>query len=565
MILFATYLGSLFGLQVLIWRVTQIRAYRFLLTCGAVVVAAGMTVAVLAIVMSLLRPSDANHWVVRGGSPCGLTTFIVLPTIAAITISLRRGTSSHIDSAVKYSKLGRAGTRAVGEFKSTCSELVEVLGRLELLRQQPTDMSSIATEVRDQAICELERESEGLLQQIGAVLETGGLELIAELDRAAKETLVAPPASPSAFNRAASAAADAYSRIRAAASQRVQHGVFNLAEAVLELRLDLAHLRAVTRDRGGSIQMQPVVSRRIAVEIAKRPQATEDLRRSIGKDLLSREAMLDKAVAGFCSGASPELVRDLENSVNRLSLPAGAARCAESEDCLHQFKLDLRGRIQRHTSVRESKGDPAQQRIGWIVVGSFALLVGLVVSLIAFLDKSDGSKQRASDSSSAIVRGDQASRNEASQRSRPPVPIRPDRGSIGEAGAMGASVDSTERSDSAREKAAVDLAFPKVVVDASVWMKGQTIVAHGFEILPRRPSFTNLQTVGQLPKCRPPVVNLFFGRAGRCIRAVIRTSSGDADIDRTLEHGLYFWRATGKQIDELGDRGVVSMTFELLW
>jgi hypothetical protein len=48
------------------------------------------------------------------------------------------------------------------------------------------------------------------------------------------------------------------------------------------------------------------------------------------------------------------------------------------------------------------------------------------------------------------------------------------------------------------------------------------------------------------------------------VKAIIRRSSGDRDIDFTIETSLYFWRATGKQIDALEGKNTVNVSLELL-
>ncbi|MFM9181641.1 MAG: hypothetical protein ACKOV8_10440, partial [Phycisphaerales bacterium] len=103
-----------------------------------------------------------------------------------------------------------------------------------------------------------------------------------------------------------------------------------------------------------------------------------------------------------------------------------------------------------------------------------------------------------------------------------------------------------------------------VKVDPRLWKNGRLIAARGIQLKPRQPQFTNLQQVSQLPSCRAPVVQLFFDRTGKCVKAIIRRSSGDRDIDFTIETSLYFWRATGKQIDEIEGKGTVNVSLELL-
>jgi hypothetical protein len=59
-------------------------------------------------------------------------------------------------------------------------------------------------------------------------------------------------------------------------------------------------------------------------------------------------------------------------------------------------------------------------------------------------------------------------------------------------------------------------------------------------------------------------VTLFFDRTGKCTNAIFNRSSGDPDIDSAIRNALYFWRASGKQIDAVEPGKTVNVTLELL-
>jgi hypothetical protein len=136
-------------------------------------------------------------------------------------------------------------------------------------------------------------------------------------------------------------------------------------------------------------------------------------------------------------------------------------------------------------------------------------------------------------------------------------------GEMGKAGGSGASpVPGTGGEGALSDLESAPTSTVKV--DPRLWKNGRLIAARGIQLKPRQPQFTNLQQVSQLPSCRAPVVQLFFDRTGKCVKAIIRRSSGDRDIDFTIETSLYFWRATGKQIDALEGKNTVNVSLELL-
>ena len=101
-------------------------------------------------------------------------------------------------------------------------------------------------------------------------------------------------------------------------------------------------------------------------------------------------------------------------------------------------------------------------------------------------------------------------------------------------------------------------------VDPKLWKNGRLVAAQGITLKPREPRFTTLQTVSQLPNCRPPVVSLTFDRTGSCIDVFFNLPTGDPEIDGVIKNSLFFWRAAGKKIDSLKEGEKVRVTLRLL-
>ena len=101
-------------------------------------------------------------------------------------------------------------------------------------------------------------------------------------------------------------------------------------------------------------------------------------------------------------------------------------------------------------------------------------------------------------------------------------------------------------------------------VDPKLWKNGRLVAAQGITLKPREPRFTTLQTVSQLPSCRPPVVSLTFDRTGSCVDVFFNLPTGDPEIDGVIKNSLFFWRAAGKKIDSLKEGEKVRVTLRLL-
>ena len=136
-------------------------------------------------------------------------------------------------------------------------------------------------------------------------------------------------------------------------------------------------------------------------------------------------------------------------------------------------------------------------------------------------------------------------------------------GERGKAGGSGASpVPGTGGTGALSDLESAPTSVTKV--DPRLWKNGRLVAARGIQLKPRTPQFTTLQMVSQLPSCRPPVVTLFFDRTGKCTKTIFNRSSGDPDIDSVIQNSLYFWRASGKQIDAIEPGKTVNVTLELL-
>lgn len=103
-----------------------------------------------------------------------------------------------------------------------------------------------------------------------------------------------------------------------------------------------------------------------------------------------------------------------------------------------------------------------------------------------------------------------------------------------------------------------------IAVPGRQWRNGRLIAAVGVQLKPRQPQFTTLQMVSMLPQCQPPVVSLTFDREGKCVDVFFNRSSGDPEIDGVIRNSLFFWRATGRKIDELTGDEKVRVTLTLL-
>ncbi|MHC5023860.1 MAG: energy transducer TonB [Planctomycetota bacterium] len=101
----------------------------------------------------------------------------------------------------------------------------------------------------------------------------------------------------------------------------------------------------------------------------------------------------------------------------------------------------------------------------------------------------------------------------------------------------------------------VDIPLDKIRV-------GKPLAAQGLELRPRRPRFTTLQRL--TAAAGNPIVEIRFGRDGVPRRASILQSSGNRGIDRAIESSLYRWRASGKQLESLGEKETVDLRLRII-
>jgi hypothetical protein len=136
----------------------------------------------------------------------------------------------------------------------------------------------------------------------------------------------------------------------------------------------------------------------------------------------------------------------------------------------------------------------------------------------------------------------------------------------GEAGRAGGQGPSAKAGTGGKGELS-DLESPAtstIAVPGKQWRNGRLIAAVGVQLKPRQPQFTTLQMVSMLPQCQPPVVSLTFDREGKCVDVFFNRTSGDPEIDGVIRNSLFFWRATGRKIDELKGDEKVRVTLTLL-
>lgn len=94
-------------------------------------------------------------------------------------------------------------------------------------------------------------------------------------------------------------------------------------------------------------------------------------------------------------------------------------------------------------------------------------------------------------------------------------------------------------------------ADPVMITDAPVDVRpGQVLARPGLEIKTARPRFSVTTALTAIP--RNPTVRITFAPDGSVIDASIKQSTGYNDVDGPILTSLYRWRASGRQLAEIG-------------
>jgi hypothetical protein len=92
---------------------------------------------------------------------------------------------------------------------------------------------------------------------------------------------------------------------------------------------------------------------------------------------------------------------------------------------------------------------------------------------------------------------------------------------------------------------------------------GKPLVAHGLELKPRKPTFTNLIRVTALPG--NPLCEIRFQSNGKPSLARLLTRSGDSRVDDAVLASLYRWRASGPPLEKLEDGETVDIQIRIIF
>jgi hypothetical protein len=92
---------------------------------------------------------------------------------------------------------------------------------------------------------------------------------------------------------------------------------------------------------------------------------------------------------------------------------------------------------------------------------------------------------------------------------------------------------------------------------------GKPLVAHGLELKPRKPTFTNLIRMTALPG--NPLCEIRFQSNGKPALARLLSTSGDSRVDDAVLASLYRWRASGPPLEELKDGGTVNIQIRIIF
>lgn len=381
-----TYCLCLFALQVLIWRLTRSRLYRVALTFIAVLVATGLAGVAIFVTMWLMGADLSKSIVLRPAGPW-LMFGLISATVAAVGRAAKRGADGPVERAAKALKLGRTGTRASNELTSILPQLAGIRERLVYLKRQTPSDDEASTTIREQAIAELSNEANSLVERLASLLQPCGIDALAALDQLAdaftNERYQGASSATEISTSARIAVVKEYFLQRGPACQRAQSEVLSEAGALLELRLDMEQLRAssATSDSRGKASF--VLSSRIAVELAKRPDSHKDLHQACKQKLSRQQGALVSSIAKYRTSASPALIQDLTESLERMRLPPSTTPCDAANHCLAQLKLEVSGRLLGRHLPNPSESDARHYRIGWIILTVICASVALIIFLIA--------------------------------------------------------------------------------------------------------------------------------------------------------------------------------------
>ncbi|MCC6680802.1 MAG: hypothetical protein IT445_07855 [Phycisphaeraceae bacterium] len=129
------------------------------------------------------------------------------------------------------------------------------------------------------------------------------------------------------------------------------------------------------------------------------------------------------------------------------------------------------------------------------------------------------------------------------------------------ASAQSAAEDATPTSVP-RDEAQSDPVLRTEEVDVHPLASGSVLVGKGITVKPARPYFSpavRFAAVADNPKA-----DITFDRSGKVIDAKLTQSSGTDSIDAPILRSLYQWKASGEQIDALGDKGKLIMPVNLI-
>ena len=100
-----------------------------------------------------------------------------------------------------------------------------------------------------------------------------------------------------------------------------------------------------------------------------------------------------------------------------------------------------------------------------------------------------------------------------------------------------------------------------IKISPEQWKSGKPLAAQGIVLRPRRPSFTANQLVTNAPS--DLVAELHINNKGKPTDVVVIFSTGSNSVDGSLVSSLYRWRASGDQIDTLGDDETIVISIHI--
>jgi hypothetical protein len=92
---------------------------------------------------------------------------------------------------------------------------------------------------------------------------------------------------------------------------------------------------------------------------------------------------------------------------------------------------------------------------------------------------------------------------------------------------------------------------------------GKPVAREGLEIRTKRPSLSALRSWSAASR-RPPLMRIHFLRDGTVKLVTVLQSSGSVALDEDLTDSLYGWRASGEQLEALGEQETIPFTVRLL-